>query len=544
MNAPTTTRLPGLPTAAVALFCGLLLGASGTASAVDYFVFGQVFQISTQDAEDEAILDSALTGRSFPYPQVQVFDAGTGTLLGQADAGQNGEFTVTFDLPPGSSPDVECRVYLVIDGGARLIPAARAGINTFPGVGQFTAVGLRVASDELIEYGALGFVSTPGVGLVFTRVGKVEIPFISQNTAPGSLALAGLADFGSDPARAAELGLPVFRQAPFASLLQVFGDFGLPGFACAGDQIDWYRVTVEKLPEPGDPSTYTFLWQDPMSKIATTVTTLPTLTVTHATRKIGPFDGFVDDPATVPVDEGDPLGGLYWVNRNQVGGVTNVFFSFPDLRLNWVSNAQNGLLRLSVIHYRQVGTAPTGEPILEELPSSCFAPALAPHRQLHVRVDNHALVASFDHIYLRDTQGTASPADDTFFAGSGNPDSATTAGAFDFNGEGLCEIVDLASTYQVEVHYTVEHQGGYLLNYQLNARSNDGASNVLFAQDAFNAAVTPADPIWAGPGSTLARQAGFARCGYDFDLTAVSRLHDGYNFVQSANPERVYYVEP
>jgi len=71
--------------------------------------------------------------------------------------------------------------------------------NTFPGVGQFTAVGLRVASDELIEYGALGFVSTPGVGLVFTRVGKVEIPFISQNTAPGSLALAGLADFGSDP---------------------------------------------------------------------------------------------------------------------------------------------------------------------------------------------------------------------------------------------------------------------------------------------------------------------------------------------------------
>jgi hypothetical protein len=528
-----------------AVACGLLLAFSGTASAADYFVFGQVFRVSTEDAEDESIPTGSLTGSPLPYPHVQVYDLGTGALLGEADAGGNGEFTVTFDLPPGSTPDVDCRVYWVLDGAARLVPAARDGINAFANIGQFTAVGLRVASDELLEYGAEGFVSTPGVGLVFTRVGKVEIPFIAQNTAPAAIAVAGLADFSSDPARAAELGVPAFRHAPFAHLLQVFGDFGLPFGPCTGDQIDWYRVTIDKLAEPTDPSTTSFLWQDPMSKIATTVTTLPTLAITHATRRIGPFDGFLDDPATpLVVDPGTALGGLYWVNRNEVGGVTNVFYSFPDLRLNWVSNAHHGLFRLSVTHYTQVGTAPGGEPILEELAGACFAPAMAPHRQLHLRVDNHGLTTSFDHIYLRNDHGTASPADDTFFAGSGNPDSPSTAGALDFNDEGLCDIMDLAGTYQVEIHFTVEHQGGYLLNYALAARSNDGASTVLFDEDDFGAHTTAANPIWSGPGATVGLQGGFARCGYDFDLTATSRQHDGYNFVQWANPERVYYVDP
>jgi hypothetical protein len=282
-----------------------------------------------------------------------------------------------------------------------------------------------------------------------------------------------------------------------------------------------------------------------MSKIATTVTTLPTLSITHTTRRIGPFDGFLDDPATpLVVDPGEPRDGLYWVNRNEVGGVTNVFYSFPDLRLNWVSSAHHGLFRLSVTHYHQVGTAAGGEPILEELPGACFAPAAAPHRQLHLRVDNHGLTARFDHIYLRDDHGTASPADDTFFAGTGNPDSPTTAGAVDFNAEGLCEIMDLRGNYQVEIHFTVEHQGGYLLNYGLAARSNDGATTVLFDEDDFGAHTTAANPIWAGPGATVGLQGGFARCGYDFDLTAMSRQHDGYHFVQWANPERVYYVDP
>jgi len=533
------SRATGLLTTLVLCWCLLLLGASA-ASAVDHYVFGQVFAVSSEDAADTAIADADLTGTPMRYPHVQVYDLGSGALLGEADAGENGQFTVRFDLPAGATPDVECRVYRVVDGDAQLFPAAREGINSFSSIGAFTSVGLRVVDDSLLEYGATGLVPYPGVGLVFTRVGKVEIPFISQDITAPNLAVAGLADFTSDFSRADELHVPRFVQAPFSRGLLVFGDFGLPGGACAGRQIDWYRVTIEKLAEPTSTDTYSFVLHDPLSKIRTQVTTSPTLSVTHHNVKVGPIDGFLDGPLPGP-DAGTPVDALYWVNRNQVGGLTSTFYSFPDLRLNWVSNSRNGLFRVTVTYYEELGRTPDDAPILDELPASCFTGAppstsTGGVHQLIVRVNNQDLTTRFDHIYLRNP-GTG------MFLGPSGP-VASEASAIDFNAEGLCDILELQSTYQVDIRFTVEQAGGYLRSYTLHARSNDGSSTVTFAQDDFTSHTTATNPLWSGPGSTGAIRGGFSRCGYDFDLVARSRLQNGYNYVQWRNPERVYYVEP
>ncbi len=532
---------------AVLLIC-LLAGAS-SAMAVDYYVFGQVFRVSSEDAADESIPAASLTGDPVPFVHVQVYDRSSGILLGTADAGQNGQFTVRFSLPAGPpGPDVDARVYRVVDGGATLLPAAREEINFLDAIGQFNGAALKVVSDELLEYGTAGFVSYPGVGLVFTRVGKVEIPFISQNTTLANRPVAGLADFSPDPGRAAELGVADFRQAPFAGLLQAFGDFGLPGGACTGSAIEWYQVRIKKIAEASDPLSYEsdILWQDPMHKIRTQVTTLPTLSVSHTTEKIGPFAGFLDDLATPVVDEGDSVAALYFVNRNEVGGLTSTFYSFPDLRMNWVSSAANGLYELSLVYYRQVGTAASGEPILRELPAGCFtgspppASGVALHR-LTLRVNNQPLRAHFDHIYLRNTTT------DEYFAGSAAPDVPTTAGALDFNDDGLCDIMPLASAYDVEIHFTAHHEGGYMHSYNLAAVSNSGAVSVSFDSETFGSHTTALNPVWPGTAATgtEARTGGFTTpCAYLFDLSALSRLQDGYHYIQSANPERAYYVTP
>jgi len=545
-------QFSGLAPAAL-LIC-LLAGASSAARAVDYYVFGQVFQVSSEDAADESIAAASLTGNPLPFGHVQVYDRSSGILLGEADAGQNGQFTVRFALPAGPpGPDVEARVYRVVDGGATLLPAAREEINFLDDIGQFTGAALKVVSDERIEYGAAGsgFVSYPGVGLVFTRVGKVEIPFISQDTILANRPVAGLADFSPDPSRAAELGVAEFHQAPFAGLLQVFGDFGLPGSPCTG-QIGWYQVRIKKIAEAPVPVSYEsdILWQDPMHKIRTQVTTLPTLSVSQTTEKIGPFAGFLDDPATPAVDPGAPVSALYFVNRNEVGGLTNTFYSFPDLRMNWVSSAANGLYELSLVYYRQAGTAASGAPIVQELPASCFTPSSPPAsgvalHKLILRVNNQPLQARFDHIYLKN------PVTNGYFDGTPPPPATPDVNhALDFNSTGLCDIMHLTtptSDYDVEIHFTAHHEGGYMHSYNLAAVSNSGTVNVSFDSDSFGPHTTAVNPLWSGTAATgkVTSAGGFTTaCAYRFGLTASSRLQDGYNYIQSANAERAYYVTP
>jgi len=538
----------------VAFFCSLLFIPT-SAFAVDYYVSGQVFQISPEDAAD-SIADNALTGEPWPFLHISIYDQNSGELLGESDAGMNGQFTVRFSLsfgPPG--PDIECRVYKVVDGESELIPPAREGINFFSSISWFQGVGLKVVSDEIIAYGDEGFRNYPGVGIVFTRVGKVEIPYISQDTTlstAGNRAMAGLADFTivtGGIARADELHVAPFKQAPFAKGLLIFGDFGKPGGACTDDEIHWYQVKIRKIHETSDPISYDpeIIWMDPMSKTKTEVITWPMVQVNATTEKIGPYDGVEDDPLTLPV-ETEPISGLFWVNRNQVGGMINLFYSFPDLRVNWVSNSFNGLYEISLLYFKEVGRTPDDKPIVQEIPMTCFVGSPPPDEaddvalhKLILRVNNQALHVHFDHIYLKN-ESTGK-----YFAGEGNPDVSSSASAYDFNDEGLCNIMNLLNTYEVEIHFTAHHDGQYMHNYSLWAISNDRVVTVDFDEDSFSTHTTSTNPLWEGtpPGGTFElNKDDFTKdCAYIFHLHGESRLQDGYHYKQGRYPYRAYYVK-
>jgi len=119
----------------IILVLACLLGGAPTAAfAVDQFVFGQVFQIGSAAAADASIPDSGLGGKPYPYVHVAVYNRNTGALLGQGDAGGNGQFTVVFPRPAGPSLDIECRVTKVVDGDSRPLPAARPAFSSFSGI--------------------------------------------------------------------------------------------------------------------------------------------------------------------------------------------------------------------------------------------------------------------------------------------------------------------------------------------------------------------------------------------------------------------------
>jgi hypothetical protein len=264
------------------------------------------------------------------------------------------------------------------------------------------------------------------------------------------------------------------------------------------------------------------------------------VSVNNATVKIGPFVGR---------HAGSDVPGLYWVNENAVGGVTNTFYSFPDLRVSWVSNAANGLYEISLVYYRQTGVL-GDQPIVDEIPMSCFVSAPPPAEaasvalnKLIVRVDNHALTARFDHIYLKDL------ATGLYFTGGAD---GPVASALDFNGTGLCDIMHLAHKYQVEIQFTARHEGQYMASYALTATRNGGSvPDVHFDQDSFPSHITATNPLWEGTlptGKTVVSggtAGSFATaCAYIFTLSAQSRLQNGYQYIQSAAPQRAYYVTP
>lgn len=157
--------------------------------------------------------------------------------------------------------------------------------------------------------------------------------------------------------------------------------------------------------------------------------------------------------------------------------------------------------------------------------------------ELVLRVDNRPLDVHLDHIFLRDGA--------VYFQGGGQPDGPIGS-AFDFNGAGLCEIIDLAGTYDVEVHFTAHHPGDYMRFYNLVADPNSGA-NLTFASESYPAAAA-APPVWEGTpaGGSVATVAHgqWARCNYIFGLHAGSRLQNGYNYVQWAHPSLAFFVDP
>ena len=574
----------GARLAVPAAWCALLLGAAVAADAVQYRVNGQVLQVPTTLAENVDKTEAQLTGPALPFVRVKVYDRDSGQLLGEADAGQTGGYTVRFDLPAAApAPRVDCRVYLLVDGSTTLLPEAREGINAFPksgsgGISTFQFALLKVRGDDIIDYDEGGpgslygdHAGVPGLGLVFTRVGKVEISEIKGQDLSLVPAMTGLADYTGSEARANELGVFAFKKAPFGGRLLMFGDFGLPsGGTCtvSGSQVDWYQMRIKRVNEPfATPLTYAsdIPWQDPMSKRRTQLVVSagppPSVNASVTTELIGPHTGYLDNPGTAVVDRGASVGSLYRVNRNQTGGMVNVIYSYPDLRVNWVSGAADGLYELSPVYYRIKPNPGGDEKIVEEIPySDCLnsgtvtgdADKVALHT-LYIRVNNDPLKADFQHIYLRDTKGTPSESDDTFYSG-GPSDVLSTVGAHDFNNEGLCDIMKLLGKYQVDVRFTARHDGGYLDYYSLVATSNDDAVTVGFVSpaDSFTSHVSATDPSWFGTGTAadpnqprIEFRGGFINpCVYDFDLHARSRLHNGYNHIQWRHRDKGYYVEP
>jgi len=527
----------------LALLCVLLLAGATPATAANYFFTGQVFQVNPDDAADDAIADGDLEGDPRPYATVKLYDAETGILLGDAFTDADGIFTVQYDLPTGSTPDVRVRVFqeLVNDTDVEL-PASREGLNEHESVGPFAGSGVWVTPDDYLSYAASGSISDPGVGVVFTRVGKVEIPFIEQDPTDD---LAGLADFTSNPARAAELHVSAFDDAPFSGGLLVFGAFGLPGGACLGQEIDYYRAFISKWNGAtwGAPQ----VWDQPMSKYRTTVTVSPTVTVHHDLVPVGPFSGTISGG-------GGSIGDLYWVNEDVPGFPTSTFYSFPDLRVNW--NTRNwakapdtglagGVYRITMEYYRYVSGS-TNAPVVSLLPAGCFTgtPASGAEglHQLVLGVNNQPLDVHFDHIYLVNPSGD-------FFPATGTTPVSNVGDALDFNGAGLCEILDLAPSYGVQVRFTAHHPGGFMRYYHLRATPNSG-SQVEFANESYPPLPSPpfVPPLWSGTpaaGSTeTVPHSGWARCNYIFSLSAGSRLQDGYNYVQWAHPQRAFYVDP
>jgi len=542
------------------LICLLLLLMPFAVNAVDYYVFGQVFRIDSVSAADTSIANNALVGAALPFAHVKLFNSTTGAYLAQADAGMNGQFTIKFTqpaAPPG--PNIECRVYKVLDGSVDLIPAARVGINHYASIAQYQGVALKVISDESVEYGDAGFRFYPGIGIVFTRVGMVEIPYLAQNATLAVRPVSGLADFTrpvpvgvtNGVARAAELGITAFKQAPFGGRLLIYGDFGLPGGIGTGKSIDYYQVKIKKINEVAAGITYDseIICMDPLSKVKTEVVTWPIVKVKASTEKLGPFAGVYDDLATLPV-ESNAIDGLYKINRNVAGTISSTFYSFPDLRINWVSSNFNGLYEFSLRYFTRVGGSDSN-PQLQELPASCFAGAVpigdanyvALHK-LNLRTNNQALDVRFNSIYLKNkTTGR-------YFKGTGIPDVATAGTAFNFNTEGLCDIINLAGQYNMEIDFTARHAGNYMRNYNLRAVSNDNSVTVNFDSDVFTNYTTdaPPNPFWSGTtasGWLKTNTNNFTQsCAYIIYLDGVSRVQDGIHYIQYSYPRRAYYINP
>ncbi|MCP5045767.1 MAG: hypothetical protein GY940_01245 [bacterium] len=516
---------------AMVIFCCLVIGSTNLL-AVDYVVFGQVFRVTSdelaekQQAADDADISldlNTLEKQGLPFVHIRIYNKTSGKLLAEGDAGINGQFNITVSLttpPPG--PDVECRVYKAADGQFLQQPEVKTGVNTIIGIGAFNQAKLMVINDDIIDYeDALG-PTDPGVGLLFSRVGKVTVNYIDQDAASGLN--RGMADV---PA-AAPAYIPRFKRAPFGGGLLIFGDFGTLKPACAGKTIDWYKVTVTNLTTPS-----VITLKDNLSKVKTTVSSSAPLTVTNSTEKLGPYTG-KDNITLANID------GLYKVNKN----TGTVFYSYPDLRMYWNTSGQNGLYEITVEYYHKTGGTPT-QPVVEKLSAACFDPVApnTPIGKLIVRVNNQPLDVTFDGIYLKTGGGT-------YYEVSGSK--------YDFNKEGLCSIMNLKVPqplpqppikYGIEIDFTAHHTGNYMRSYSLSAISNDKAVNVSFDSQGYATHVSAADPRWFGTavaGDTKFQAFGSfpQACAYIIDLIATSRVQNGYNYIQRVHKRRAYYIDP
>lgn len=515
----------GLTVMAAVMFVCLVFVASGLWAAT-YTVTGQVFRVTSLELEAKTAPDGTIdfatmaTG-SFPFVHIKIYRSGTSELLGEGDAGINGQFNIVFNHaggPPG--PDVEFRVYKVIDGGSTQQPAVDETYNTASAIGLWTTnKKLLAVNNDIIDYLDGADPTTPGVGLVYTRVGKVPTAYIPQGAAAG--AERGLADVpGAAPAY-----VPRFVDAPFGGRLLIFGNFGPPKTGCAGSQVDWYQITITNL-DGGSP----VILKDTLSKVKTIVSTTVPLTISNDTEKLGPFTGD---------DSGTTIEGMYRVDRDSA----LTYYAYPDLRAYWNTSGQSGLFKITVRYYRDLGTGTPTAPDVDEMTvgggaGDCFDPVApgTPIGELIVRVNNNPLDVTFDGIYVK--------------VNAGDPDG------FDYNTDGVCSIMDLedaSNDYGIQIKYTAHHTGDYMRSYSLTATANDtlasgGPADVKFLDPAPVYDPTAAGaPLWAGtPAAGTSVFKGHTSwtktCSYIIDLIGTSRVQNGYNYIQRVHKRRTYYI--
>ena len=511
--------------AAVMIVC--LVFSASALSAATYTVTGQVFRVHSEELAEKTDVDGTIdfatmeTG-NFPFVHIKIYKLGTSELLAEGDAGTNGQFNIAFDLaigPPG--PDVECRVYKVIDGGSTQQPAVDDTYNTISAIGLWTTnKKLLVVNDDIIDYQEAA-TPDPGVGLVFTRIGDVPVAYIPQTAAAG--AKQGMADVpGGAPAY-----VPNFVECPFGGRLEIYGSFGPTKgvVACSGIQVDWYQVTLEKIAPTPEPS---FTFKDNLSKVKTIVNTSFPLTINNETEKLGPFTG---------TDSGGDVEGLYRVNKDSA----LTYYSHPDLRAYWNTAGQEGLFKITVKYYQEVGGTPTA-PVVQEItvgsnPGDCFDTAAPGNTigELFVLVNNRNMDVSFDNIFIKVNEA--------------DPDG------YDYNVEGLCSIMDLedaGNQYGIQIKFTAHHPSRYMRYYKLSAIANDtmaagGPDDVVFVTQSYDPATAATPPLWEGTpviGTSAFKDHSFwnKTCAFIFDLVARDRIQDGYNYIHWKHKRRTYYI--
>jgi hypothetical protein len=530
----------GLRAFSAALFG--LLALSAAAGAAPFILYGQVFQVDPETAEDESIDAAGLPlGPHMPYVRLQVVDPVTGAGLGgPVYAGATGNFTLQFDAPAGSSAAIQ--VFRVINGEAERIPDARKDINTFPLTSPALGVAVKVASDEVLLLGPGSGLSPDSVGIVFTQVGLVEIPYISQDLTRPDKERIGLADLSGDLTRAAEQNLPaspsaassnaVFKDAPFGGLLHLFGAFGkLSGTPPCTGEVSWYHVKIRPVTfdAAGNPVYGTALeGSDPLRKMRFEIDYVPTFRADAFLEKIGPYDGedLTSGSATA-------IHNLYRVKPFPTSPGQTVVYSMADQRYSWATGSPAGLYEISLEYFRHVGGTAT-DPDVVKIDEICFDGVLPPEdaakvalHKLLVRVDNSPLTASMGGLFVK-TGGTR----------SGNfLDPAQK-----------CEIIELSPGSTVEIDFKARHEAGYLRSYSLSATSNAGAT-VLFASDSYDSH-SASGPLWQGAGTaaspvvTATNLSAFNRCAYTFDLVVQGRVQNGYGYLQGAHHQPFYYVMP
>ncbi len=536
-----------------------LLAFSVNAAADPFTLYGQVFQVDPELAADESIEDADLpVGLRVPFVQVQVVDPDTGESRGApVFAGANGNFTLHFDAPAGSTAAIQ--VFRSVntttgDPEVQIYPEARKDLNTFPLTNAPTGVAVKVASEETLLLDP-GSSFNASVGIVFTQVGLVEIPYISQDLARPDKGRIGLADLSGDLTRAAEQNLSsdpsaasynaVFKDAPFGGLLHVFGAFGkLSGIPPCTGAVDWYRVKIRPVSFDGAGNPVygaAFEGTDLLRKMRFEVDYVPTFRADSFLEKIGPYDG---DDLTSGVAV--PIHNLYRVNPSPTTPGQTVVYSMADQRYSWATGGNPpGLYEISLEYFRDAGTTDPTQPRVTKIADApCFGGTLPPEdadevalHKLLVRIDNTPLESSMDGLFVR----------------------TGASRSFNYLEPGhLCDIIDLNAGSTIEIDFKAWHNAGYLRSYRLTAISN-AKDNVPFAAAADNYDNHSAcGPLWRGgtgacpavapPGAapviTATSTSPFPRCAYGFDLVVQGRAQNGYGYLQGAHHRQIYYVNP